>query len=220
MRSIRGILLDVDGTLVDSNDAHALAWVRALAESGFAITFEMVRPCIGMGGDKLLPEVVRIDVESPEGKKISDRRGEIFLSEFLPHLLPCRGAKALLELLHERSFRLGVASSAKEEELKPLLRICGADRLIENATSSDDAENSKPDPDILQASLKKLGMKPEEAVMIGDTPYDVEAAKRASIRIIALRCGGWNDRDLGSADAIYNDPEDLAQHIDESMLAL
>ena len=113
---------------------------------------------------------------------------------------------------------MAAASSAKKDELGPLLKVCGADRVIHAATSSDDAEESKPDPDILHAALKQIGLPAAAVVMLGDTPYDVEAARRAGVRVIALRCGGWSDSDL-AADAIYDDPADLARHIDRSPLA-
>lgn len=219
MKSARGVLLDIDGTLVDSNDAHAHAWVKALAENGHVVPFEEVRPLIGMGGDKLLPKVCGIAADSTEGKRISDRRGAIFLKEYLPHLHPCRGSEELLRRLTERGIRLVVASSSKKKELDPLLKICGADRYVESATSSDDAEASKPDPDILHAALRDLGLPTDEVIMLGDTPYDVEAARRAGVRVIALRCGGWRrDGDL-KADAVYDDPADLAGQLDQSPLA-
>ena len=218
MKTVRVVLLDIDGTLVESNDAHARAWVKALAESGRNVPFEAVRPLIGMGGDKLLPKVCGLDAGSREGKRASDRRQEIFRTEYLPHLRPCRGARELLDLLTARAYKLVAASSAKKAELDPLLKVCGADRVIEAATSSDDAEASKPDPDILHAALKEIGLPATAAVMLGDTPYDVEAARRAGVKVIALRCGGWGDADL-AADAIYDDPADLARHIDRSPLA-
>jgi phosphoglycolate phosphatase-like HAD superfamily hydrolase len=217
MKAVRGVLLDIDGTLVESNDAHTHAWVRALAESGRAVSFGTVRPLIGMGGDKLLPAVCGLDAESREGKRISARRATIFLGEYLPHLRQCCGARELLDLLVKRGVRMVVASSAKKEELDPLLKVCGADRVIESATSSDDAEQSKPDPDILHAAIESLGLPADEVLMLGDTPYDVEAARRAGVRVIALRCGGWGDADL-KADAVYDDPADLADHIDQSPL--
>ena len=213
MSPIRGLLLDVDGTLVDSNNAHAHAWIKALAESGRRVAFELVRPLIGMGGDKLLHRVCGVKADSPEGKLINERRGAIFLGEYVPQLRPCRGARELLELLAKRRVRMVVASSAKKGELEPLLEICGADRFISSATSSDDADHSKPDPDILQAAISDLGMPPDEVAMLGDTPYDVEAARRAGIRVITLRCGGWPDSDL-KADAIYDDPANLCEQLD------
>lgn len=219
MPTVRGVLLDVDGTLVDSNDAHARAWVDAFRESGRDVPFDAVRPLIGMGGDKLLPKVAGLDAESAEGKAISDRRGEVFLKQYLPHLRPCYGATGLLELLKARGLKLVVASSAKADELKPLLKVFDGERYIEAKTSSDDAENSKPDPDILHAALKEIGLPKEQVVMLGDTPYDIEAARKAGIRVIALRCGGWPDDKLAEADAIYTDPKDLAGNIDQSPLA-
>jgi HAD superfamily hydrolase (TIGR01509 family) len=219
MRNVKGALLDVDGTLVDSNDAHARAWVRALAENGLTVPFEKVRPLIGMGGDKLLPEVAGIDAESSKGKTVSKRRGEIFQKEFLPRLRAFPGAKQLLEQMRRQGLRLGVASSAKEDELKALLRVCGADELAEASSSSDDADNSKPDPDILHAALNKIRLRAEEVILLGDTPYDVEAGKRAGVAVVALRCGGWGDSDLAGAVAIYADPADLLERFEESPFA-
>lgn len=214
-----GVLLDVDGTLVDSNDAHAHAWVEAFAEHGIETPFDRVRRCIGMGGDKLMPEVAGISEEESPGQEISQRRGEIFRQRYLPKLRPTPGAEALLQRLHEEGFKLVVASSAKQKELKELLEICGAHRYIEDATSSDDAENSKPDPDILQAALKQLGLPADRAVLLGDTPYDLEAAQRIGLPMIAVRCGGWAERDLRGAAAVYRDPADLLARFAESPLA-
>ncbi len=218
MKTIRGVLLDIDGTLVESNDAHARAWAKALAESGREVAFEAVRPLIGMGGDKLLPKVCGLDAASRDGKRVSARRQDIFLTEYLPHLRPGRGAEEQLDFLAARGYKMAVASSAKKDELGPLLKVCGADRVIEAATSSDDAEESKPDPDILHAALKEIGLPATDVVMLGDAPYDVEAARRAGVKVIALRCGGWADADL-TADAIYDDPADLARNLDQSLLA-
>src|SRR5215211_2796560 len=167
MRQVEGVLLDVDGTLIDSNDAHARAWVKALAESGVEVPFERVRRLIGKGGDKLLPEVSGIDAESDKGKAVSKRRGEIFQAEYLPELKPTPGAKELLARMKKAGLELAVASSSKKDELKDLLKVCGADEVIEASTSSDDAENSKPDPDIVHAALGELGHPKEKVVLLG-----------------------------------------------------
>ncbi|MBY0524227.1 MAG: HAD family hydrolase [Gemmataceae bacterium] len=220
MKSIRAVILDVDGTLVDSNDAHARAWVEALAEHDNEVPFEKVRGLIGMGGDKLLPRVAEIDAESPTGKRIGARRKVLFRERYLPHLTPTPGAKQLIERMRRSGLRLAVASSAKADELEPLLAICGAANLIEHTTSSDDADNSKPDPDIVAAALKKLSLPAAETIMLGDTPYDVEAANRAGVATIALRCGGWNDAELAGAIAVYADPADLLEHFDTSPLSV
>ena len=214
----RAVLFDIDGTLVDSNDAHTRAWVEALAEHGVDVPFDRVRRLIGMGGDKLLPAATGIEEDSPQGEKISKRRRELFKERHLPSLRPCRGARDLLEHMRRHGLRLVVASSAKKDELQGLLEVCGADGLIEERTSSDDAEHSKPDPDIVRAALENLALPPGEVVMLGDTPYDVEAAGRAGVGVIALRCGGWTDRDLAGALAVYDDPADLLARYGSSPL--
>lgn len=218
MPKLSGVLLDVDGTLVDSNDAHARAWVQAMSENGVKVDFTTVRRLIGKGGDKLLPEAAGIDAESTKGRAISDRRGEIFQKEFLPHLRPFPGVKELLARMKNEGLRLAVASSAKKDELKGLLRLCGADEFIEASTSSNDAEQSKPDPDIIHAALEELELPAAEVILLGDTPYDVEAGIRAGVRVVAFRCGGWDDQNLARAIAIYDNPADLLSKFEESLL--
>jgi len=212
----RGVIFDVDGTLVDSNDAHAHAWVRALAEHGRRVEFERVRPLIGMGSDKLLPELTGISVDSPEGRGLIDRRREIFLRDFVLTLKPTRGAQRLLEWLRDERLTLGIATSAADAEVHALLRVAGATKYFDTKTSSDDVDRSKPDPDIVRAALDRMGCDPIDVVMIGDTPYDVEAALRAGIGIIAFKSGGWSANALRGALAVYDDPQDLLDHFDES----
>lgn len=216
MSKIRGIILDIDGTLVDSNDAHAKAWVEALAEHHIHVAFEQVRPLIGMGGDKLLPKVANVSEDTPLGKAIGERRGEIFKTRYLPHIKAFPSTRELLLRVRDDGLKLAVASSAKEEELKPLLKIAGIEDLIEEKTSSDDADHSKPDPDIVKAALDSTGLAADEALMLGDTPYDIESASRAGVKVIAFRSGGWDDAHLAGALAIYDDPADLLAHYDES----
>ena len=216
--TLSAVLFDVDGTLVDSNDAHARAWVQAFAEAGITVTFEEVRWRIGMGGDKLMPEVSGIREDTPDGQRISRRRREIFKTEFLPHLHAFRDAGRLVDAIKARGFTVVAASSAKKDELGPLLKIAGVDGPMDDATSSDDAEESKPDPDIVQAALERASARASEAVMIGDTPYDLQAAARAGVAGIAFRCGGWRDPDLRGAVAIYDGPWDLLAQLDESPL--
>jgi len=214
-----GVLLDVDGTLVDSNDQHAHAWVRALAEASVTVEFAAVRRLIGKGGDKLLPEISGIDAESTQGKAIGKRRGEIFRVEYLPKLRPFPGVREMLARMSREGLKLAVASSSERDQLESLLEVCGADEFIAASTSSDDAENSKPDPDIVRAALQRLGQPPEKVILLGDTPYDIEASSKAGIRVVALRCGGWGDTDLGGAVQIYDDPADLLARFDASPFA-
>jgi len=218
MNIIRGVLLDVDGTLVDSNDAHAHAWVKAFAEHGVNVAFEDVRPLIGMGGDKVLDRLAGLPEDDPKAKRISTRRREIFQEQFLPSLKPFPRARELLSAMRARGLRLVAASSAKKDELKGLLAVVGAEDLLQDQTSSDDAEQSKPDPDIVAAALEKIGLPATEEDMLGDTPYDVEAAGRAKVATIALLCGGWRREDLAGALAVYADPADLLENFDSSPL--
>ena len=215
---LKAVLFDVDGTLVDSNDAHAQAWVKAFTEHGVTVDAAQVRRCIGMGGDKLMPKVSGLDEDSPQGSAIGKRRGEIFTQEFLPALKAFRDSARLVGAVKERRLTAVAASSAKKDELKALLKIAGADALMDALTSSDDAEDSKPDPDIIQAALKRTKASPSEALMIGDTPYDIEAASRAGVKTIAFRSGGWSDSDLKGAIDIYDGPWDLLAKIDHSPL--
>ncbi len=210
MRHLKAILLDVDGTLLDSNDAHARSWVEALRHHGHDVPLARVRELIGKGGDKLLAESVGIDDDSDEGERIGDARKRVFAEEWLPRLKPTRGARALLERFRDDGLALVVATSAGGDELEGLLRQAGVDDLIEDASSSQDAGRSKPDPDIVHAALAKAGVDPRRAWMLGDTPYDIEAARAAGVETIALRCGGWwPDAALAGAIAIHDDPAAL-----------
>lgn len=220
METVRGVLLDVDGTLIDSNDAHAGAWVDALAERGVRVQREAARRLIGMGGDKLLPRLAGIDGEGPEAEAIGARRGEIFRERYLPKLRAFPGARELVAHLRGRGLAVVVASSARRDELGALLAVAGVGDLLDDTTSSDDAARSKPDPDIVQAAVTRAGLDAGALVMLGDTPYDVEAATRAGVRVIAVRCGGWSDVDLRGAAAIYDGPADLLARYDRSLLGL
>ena len=213
------MIFDVDGTLVDSNNAHARAWVAAFSEHGITVAYESVRRAIGMGGDKLMPLVAGLEEDSPEGKRIAKRRGEIFREVWLPQLKPFPRTRELVRRVRESGVSLAVASSATEEELHPLLDVAGVSDLIPTRTSSDDAEKSKPDPDIVKAALHRTGCSAEQAIMIGDTPYDIEAAGRAGVRVIALECGGWGRADLRNAAEVYRDASELLDRYEESILA-
>ena len=218
-KRVTAVLFDVDGTLVDSNGAHAAAWVEAFTEHGVTVDPAHVRRCIGMGGDKLMPEVSGIDAESSRGGAIAKRRGEIFTTTLLPTLRPFKDADKLVAAIKARGLTAVAASSAQEDELKVLLKLAAAEWLMDDATSSDDADESKPAPDIIEAALKKARALPAAAIMIGDTPYDIAAASRAGVRTIAFRSGGWSDADLKGAIAIYDGPWDLLARVGESALA-
>jgi HAD superfamily hydrolase (TIGR01509 family) len=219
-RRYDAVLLDIDGTLVDSNGAHAAAWSEAFAAHGRHHSPEQIRPLVGKGGDKMLEELASLDHESGEGKQISETRARIFRERYLPTLTPTPGAKGFVEWLIDSRLTVVIATSAKEDEVRGLLAICGGEALAGDAMTSDDAERSKPDPDIVAAALKKSGATADRAIMIGDTPYDIEAASRAGTATIAFRCGGWDDANLRGAVAIYDDPGELLARIGESALSI
>ena len=217
--SVRGVLLDIDGTLLDSNDAHAESWGETLREFGRDISPDAVRPLIGMGGDKLLPRLLGVDADSEEGRAFSERRAAIFRQRYVPRLRTTPGAKELVRRLRDEGLHLVIATSAKEEEMDAMLAQVGLDDLVRQRTTSDDAERSKPDPDIVRAALAKSGLAAADAIMIGDTPYDVEAATRAGVRIVAVRCGGWDAHALAGAIAVYDDPAHILREFTASPFA-
>lgn len=202
----------MDGTLIDSNEAHTRAWLDVLKPLGFEPSFDEVRKLIGMGGDKVLPMLTKIDAESSNGKKISEMRGEIFREKYLPELRTFPKVRELFLFLKQKSIEFSIATSASEEDSKALLKKCGIDDLIKKKTNSDDASNSKPDPDIIKVAAKTMNAPKGDLVMIGDTPYDLEAAKRAGINSFAFRCGGyWGDQDFSVASYIFDSPADLLE---------
>ena len=206
------VLFDVDGTLIDSNDAHAESFSRAFVEHGFRVAPADVRPLVGMGADKVLERLAGLSDASETGQAISRRKKDIF-SSLLRDLQPTRGARSLVQYLRDLGINVAVATSASEEEMHAILRQAQLDDLFQAHANKDDAEESKPDPDIVHAAIARAGARPESTVMIGDTPYDVEAGRRAGIGVIALRCGGyWKDGDLGKADGIFDDPGALLAH--------
>jgi HAD superfamily hydrolase (TIGR01509 family) len=217
--AVQGVILDVDGTLVLSNDAHAQAWVDAYAEYGYEVSFDKVRVLIGMGGDQLMPKVTpELTKDEGDGKAISERRKELIINRYGPKVVPANGARQLIQRMKDDGLRLIIASSATSQELEVLLKAASVDDLINEVTSSSDAEASKPAPDIVEAALNKLQMQPDQVLMLGDTPYDIQSASAAGVGVIAVRCGGFDDAALAEAKAIYDDPADLLMHYADSPL--
>jgi HAD superfamily hydrolase (TIGR01509 family) len=217
-RPLRAVLIDIDGTLIDSNEAHARAWADILRDAGWPdITWQQVKPLIGMGGDKLLPELTGLDAESPKGKRLSKERTEHFMRAYLPSIQPFPKVRELMEAFRARGLLRIIATSAGEEELDALLGRAGVADLITRETTKDDAgEKSKPDPDVIHAALAKAHAAPDEAIMLGDTPYDILAAQGAGVGTIAVRSGGWGDRELAGAVAIYADAAELLERLGDS----
>jgi HAD superfamily hydrolase (TIGR01509 family) len=215
------VLFDVDGTLVDSNDAHARAWVTAFAEAGYRVPFTTVRPLIGMGSDRVVPACVPgLTKDGEPGKTIVSRRAEIFLADEIHTVQRQPGARELLAAVRRRGARIVIATSAKRDELDALLERGGdLASLVDDATTSDEAASSKPAPDIVAAALAKANVAAAQAVFVGDTRYDIEAAHRAQLACVALRCGGNEAATLAAAEAIYADPAALSDALDRPPFA-
>jgi phosphoglycolate phosphatase-like HAD superfamily hydrolase len=217
----KAAIFDIDGTLLDSVDLHALAWHEAMAKFGHDVGFEQARGQIGKGGDKLIPHFLSEDAQRDHGKEMEEWRGNRFRSEYLPLVRPFSAVPDLLRRVRNAGARIAVASSAKKDELSKYLEIAGIGDLVEVTTSSDDVEESKPAPDIFEAVLKKLGVEGHDAVAIGDTPYDAEAASKAKIAIVGMLCGGFTESSLRQAGCVqvYPGPAALLACFGDSLLA-
>lgn len=203
------ILLDLDGTLIHSNDEHALAWMQALRENGHEVAFASVRRRIGMGGDQLLPSLVNVEAGSALGQRISERQKEIFRAAYLPHLHAVEGAHALVERFRREGFTLAIATSAGREEAEASIAQTRLADLSLPLVTGDEAAASKPAPDILIRAMEKLGARAEKTRLIGDTPYDLVSAQKAGIRFVAFTCGGWGRESFYDAEAAFDGPLDL-----------
>lgn len=217
---MRTAVFDVDGTLVDSVDAHAAAWRDTLRRFGREVPFDEVRAQIGKGGDQLMPVFLDPETVERRGEEIEEARTALFRAEHLPGVRPFPGVAALFADLRERGVRVVLASSAKDEELDAYVERLGIGGLFDGATSSEDAERSKPHPDIFAAALRDAGASAADAVVVGDSPYDAIAARKLGIACVGLRCGGFPEEDLRAAGfaEIRDDPEDLRRSLDASLL--
>ena len=214
---IEAVIFDVDGTLVDSVDFHTEAWERAFARHGHDIAFAALRAQIGKGGDQLMPEFLSGAELKRVGPGIEAERGAIFKADYLGRVKGFPGCGDLFGALRKRGLRIALASSSKSAELKVYKTAAGIDGLTDVETSSDDAERSKPHPDIFQAALDGLKLAPGRALVVGDTPYDADAARKAGITSVGVLCGGFAEADIraGGASRVYRDPADLLAHIDD-----
>lgn len=218
---IQVVIFDIDGTLVDTVDMHAKAWQRAFKDFGKDLEFQKVREQIGKGGDQLMPEFLNEKEMKELGEQIEKRRGEIFKSEFMPKVKSFPKVRELAERIKQDGKKIVLASSATEEDVESLKKIINITDLIEADTTSDDAEKSKPEPDIFIAALKKIGSPDiNECVVVGDTPYDAIAAGKINLRTIGVLCGGFPEQDLREAGCveIYRDPADLLGRYEESLI--
>lgn len=217
--TIKAIFFDIDGTLVDSNDLHVLAWQEAFERIGVHFDRQIVHDQIGKGTDMLVPTLLP-DLDEAAVEQLGDLHGDIFKAKFLDTVKPFPGAHALLARVHDARMSVVFASSASQSELQHYLGLLDAVDLVTASTSADDVRNTKPAPDIFSVARKKVGMMPDQVIVVGDTPYDVEAAGKCGISAVAVRSGGFPDDVLRSAGAveIYDDVSDLLANFDTSPL--
>ena len=217
------LIYDIDGTLLDSVDLHARAWQESFLHFGYQFPFDAIRSQIGKGGDQLLPVFWSREEIERHGKDLEEYRSRLFKQQYLSQVVPFPCVRELIKMSRSRGQKVAVASSAKGDELKIYERCAHIDDLLSAETSSADADKSKPHPDIFQAALSRLGegIRPEDVVVIGDSPYDAEAARRAGLTAVGVRCGGFSEADLLSAGciAIYDGPAHLLRCYDSSPLA-
>jgi phosphoglycolate phosphatase-like HAD superfamily hydrolase len=219
----KAILFDIDGTLLDSVDLHAQAWQEAFQHFGHDIPFDQIRSQIGKGGDQLMPVFLSETEAKQRGEELQKYRGDLFKRKYLSKVKPFPCVRDLFLKVKSEGQKPALASSAKGDELKTFEEIAQIDDLVEVETSSADAKRSKPHPDIFEAALHRLGdsIEREDVIVVGDSPHDAEAAKRAGLRIVGVRCGGFPEQDLRAAGciAIYDGPEELLRRYDETLLA-
>jgi HAD superfamily hydrolase (TIGR01549 family) len=219
---MRAVIFDIDGTLLDSVDLHARAWVETFAHFGVATDPAEVRHQIGKGGDELMPVFLPQDRIDREGETIEAFRSDLFKRRYLSEVRPFPAVRPLFERIRAAGLKTALASSGKRSEVDHYVEILDIGDLVDVSTTSDEADRSKPHPDIFQAALKKLdGVPPDAIRVVGDTPYDAEAAAKAGLRTIGMLCGGFPEAELSAAGcvAIYRDPQDLLDRFERSPLA-
>ncbi len=192
-------ILDIDGTLVDTNYQHAVAWYRAFKRCGLVLPIWRIHRHIGMGGDQLVAALAGDDFEERSGDDVRDAEGELY-KELIGEVEPMEGARELIVAIRESKGHAVLASSAKESEVDVYLDLLDAREIVDDWTTSADVEATKPEPDLVRAALDKVGA--DDGVMVGDTPWDVMAAKRAGLETLAVLTGGFSEAELRDAGAV------------------
>lgn len=216
---MRAAIFDIDGTIIDSVDLHAKAWQEAFQHFGYNFSFDETRSQIGKGGDQLLPALLPKNEADAKGKEISDYRSKLFKQKYMSQVKPFPQVRPLFQRLLAGGWKIALASSAKGDELEKYKQMAQVADLLAAQTSSDDAEKSKPNPDIFLAALEHLGNPdPQDCLVVGDSPYDAEAASKAGMQAIGVLCGGFKLDELKGAGykGIFKDPADLLARYDEA----
>lgn len=214
-KRVTGIIFDIDGTLIDSNDIHARAWVEAFAEFDKNIPFKIMRSQIGKGGDLLVPDLLSAREIQDFGEEVKKRRAAIFKAKYMSQIKPFKRVRENFEVLQERGIRMALASSANPDEVDYYIELMEIGELIETSTSTEDAKFSKPFPEIFEAALLKLGTSRRQTLVVGDTPWDILAAHRCALPIAAVRSGGFERSTLIKAEFIFSSVDTLVERIEQ-----
>ena len=218
---IRGVIFDLDGTLVDSNEFHVLAWQETFRHFGKEIPIERLREQVGKGGDQYLPVFLNAIEMQEFGREADEYHGRVFKKEYLSQVKPFPKGRELFERIRADGKKVALASSGKDVEVHHYEKLLGIRGIVDGMTTSDQVAHSKPSADVFLAALNMLSLSPSEAIAVGDTPYDVEAAKKIELPIIGVLSGGFSEEILREegAVAIFRDPADLLEHYYQSPLA-
>lgn len=213
-------ILDIDGTLVDTNYHHAIAWFRAFRQHGIVLPIWRIHRHIGMGGDQLIGALTDERFEEREGDSIRAAEKVLYM-ELIGEVEPMQGARQLLEEIKRRGHSVVLASSAKADEVEHYVELLDARSIADAWTTSADVEQTKPQPDLVNSALQKAQAAAKDAVMVGDTPWDVQAAKSAKVPTIAVRTGGFGQDELeqAGAAAVFESVAELLERIDETKLS-
>jgi HAD superfamily hydrolase (TIGR01509 family) len=212
--TIEAILLDIDGTLIDSNDRHTDCWVEAFAHFGKQIDWKSIRGQIGKGGDLLVPDSLNAREMRTFGEALKQHRGELWEQKYMRDVQPFPGAVDAVRALHQRGLKLAFASSSNPNEVEYYVELLGVGDLLEGTTSKKDATFSKPSPEIFQAALERVKSDPARTLAVGDTPYDILAAHRTPVPIAAVLCGGFPRESLAKAEFLFDDVPAMVKELD------
>jgi membrane protein len=210
----QAFLLDIDGTLVDSNDKHADCWVEAFAHFGKGVDWRLIRGQVGKGGDLLVPDTLNAREMRDFGETLQKFRGQLWTDKYMGSVRPFPGVVEAIHALHERGAKLAFASSSNPDEVEYYVGLLGVGKLLESTTSKEDAEFSKPSPEIFKAALDRVKSDPAKTFAVGDTPYDILAAHRIPVPIVAVRCGGFPDELLMKAEFLFDDLPHVVKELD------
>jgi HAD superfamily hydrolase (TIGR01509 family) len=202
---LQALLFDIDGTLLDTNDLHARCWLEAFAHFGKQFAYDVIRHQIGKGGDLLVPDLLDAKEMRTFGEELKTYRSDLYKRTYMPQAKPFDGAKETLETLHARGIRIALASSSNEDEVEYYTQLLGVENLLAGSTSKKDAKHSKPSPEIFRAALERTGADEARTFAVGDTPYDILAAHRIPLPIVAVLSGGFERELLAKSEFLFDD---------------